>query len=70
MNGKVKFRIGETVYHKTLDLGRGKVRYIYRAKLLVAFEKLAAGRYAKEEVCKSETHPASQADAGALRPAA
>lgn len=24
----MKFRIGNTVYHKTLDLGRGKVRFI------------------------------------------
>lgn len=53
MKGKLKFRIGETVYHRTLDLGRGKVRFIYRAKLLVAFEKLAAGRYSKEDVCKN-----------------
>ncbi len=59
MNGKVKFRIGDTVYHKNLDLGRGKVRYIYRSELLVAFERTATSRYAKEELCKSEPHPSA-----------
>jgi hypothetical protein len=29
MNGKVKFRVGDIVYHKNLNLGRGRVRYIY-----------------------------------------
>lgn len=58
MNGKVKFRIGDVVYHKTLDLGRGRVRYIYRTELLVAFENSQAGRYPKEALCKSEPHPA------------
>ena len=67
MNRRVKFRIGDTVYHRTLDLGRGKIRYIYHAKLRVAFEKLPAGRYSKEELCKSEPHPASQPDSGELR---
>jgi len=57
MNGKTKFRIGDIVYHKTQDLGRGTVRYIYRAEMLVAFQKFAAGRYRKEELCKSEPHP-------------
>ncbi len=55
MNGNPKFRVGDIVYHKTQDLGRGRVRYIYRTELLVAFEK-SAGRYRKEEVCKSEPH--------------
>lgn len=59
MNGKVKFRIGDIVYHKSLDLGRGKVRYIYRSELLVAFENSPAGRYPKEELCKVEPHPAA-----------
>jgi hypothetical protein len=43
----VKFGIGDTVDHKTLDLGRGKVRFIYRAEVLVAFDKALPGRYAK-----------------------
>lgn len=58
MNGKPIFRIGDVVYHRTQDLGRGRVRYIYRTELLVAFEKSAAGRYRKDELCKSEPHPA------------
>lgn len=70
MNGKVKFRIGDIVYHKTLELGRGRVRYIYRNELLVAFEHSRAGRYAKEELCKSEPHPTSLAQAGAMPRAA
>ena len=57
MNGKVKFRIGDIVYHKSLNLGRGRVRYIYHTELLVAFENSAAGRYPKEDLCKSEPHP-------------
>ncbi|HEY6939478.1 MAG TPA: hypothetical protein VI424_20115 [Terriglobales bacterium] len=57
MNGKVKFRIGDTVYHKNLNLGRGRVRYIYHTELLVAFENSPAGRYPKEDLCKSEPHP-------------
>lgn len=57
MNGKLKFRIGDVVYHKTQDLGRGRVRYIYRSELLVSFEKSAAGRYPKEELCKTQPHP-------------
>ncbi len=62
MNGKVKFRIGDTVYHKSLDLGRGKIRYIYRTELLVAFERAAAGRYAKETLCKTEPNPSADQD--------
>lgn len=70
MNGKMKFRIGDTVYHKTLDLGRGKVRYIYRSELLVAFENSPAGRYPKEELCKVEPHPAEPRQLSELRRAA
>ena len=70
MNGKMKFRIGDTVYHKTLDLGRGKVRYIYRSELLVAFENSPAGRYPKEELCKVEPHPAEPPQAVQLPRAA
>ena len=70
MNGKVKFRIGDIVYHKTLALGQGKVRYIYRSKLLVAFENSPAGRYSREELCKTEPHPAAQPEASGLPRAA
>ncbi len=52
MQAKVKFRIGDTVYHKTLDLGRGKVRFFYRAEVLVAFEKAVPTRFPKEELCR------------------
>jgi hypothetical protein len=48
MNGKVKFRIGDTVYHKTLALGSGKVRFIYRSEVLVDFGNALPARYAKE----------------------
>lgn len=70
MNGKVKFRIGDTVYHKNLELGRGKVRYIYRSELLVAFENSPAGRYPKEELCKVEPHPAAPPEVRVLPQAA
>jgi hypothetical protein len=60
MQTKVKFRIGDTVYHKTFDLGPGKVRFIYRAEILVAFEKALPTRYPKEELCKVKPRPASQ----------
>ncbi len=59
MQAKVKFRIGDTVYHKTLDLGRGKVRFLYRAEVLVAFQKALPGRYPKEQLSKTEPRPAS-----------
>ena len=54
MNGTVKFRIGDIVYHKRVNLGRGGVRYIYRTELLVAFENSPADRYPKEELCTVE----------------
>lgn len=60
MQTKLKFRIGDTVYHKTLDLGRGKVRFLYRTEALVAFEKALPTRYPKEELCKIEPRRASQ----------
>ncbi len=70
MNGKVKFRVGDIVYHKNLDLGRGRVRYIYHTELLVAFENSPAGRYPKDDLCKSEPHPgASQLPAPFVRAA-
>ncbi len=52
MNGKVKFRIGDTVYHKTLNLGPGKVRFIYRTEVLVDFANAVPARYAKEVLSK------------------
>lgn len=70
MNGKPKFRIGDIVYHKLQDLGPGRVRYIYRAELLVAFAKSAAGRYRKEELCKCEPHAAETSPAPGLPRAA
>jgi hypothetical protein len=70
MDTKVKFRIGDTVYHKTYPLGAGKVRYIYRNELLVAFERSATGRYPKEDICKVEPHPVAPVDWGSLLHAA
>ncbi len=70
MQAKVKFRIGDTVYHKTLNLGAGKVRFLYRVEALVAFEKAVPTRYPKEELCKSESHPASAPDVRQLPAAA
>ena len=69
MDTRVKFRIGDTVYHKTDHLGTGKVRYIYRTELLVAFEKSASatGRYRKEDICKVEPHPIAPLDWGRLQ---
>jgi len=52
MNGKLHQRIGDVVYHKAINLGRGKIRYIYRKELLVDFEKSMARRYPREELCK------------------
>ena len=45
------------MYHKTLDLGRGKVRFLHRTETLVAFEKALPTRYPKEELCKIELPP-------------
>ena len=70
MQAKVKFRIGDTVYHKTLNLGPGKVRFMYRTEVLVVFEKAQPARYPKEELCKIEPHPAAQPDIEALPAAA
>ncbi len=60
MQAKLKFRIGDTVYHKTLDLGQGKVRFLYRAEALVALQKALVTRYPKEELCKVEPRQASR----------
>ena len=69
MQTNVKFRIGDTAYHKTLDLGPAKVRFIYRTEVLVAFEKALPTR-PKEELCKSGPHPALQPISVDLRAAA
>jgi hypothetical protein len=52
MSRKVNLRVGDTVHHSTLDLGTGKVKYLYRDEVLVDFGKAAVGdiqeqRYAK-----------------------
>lgn len=70
MQAKVKFRIGDTVYHKTLNLGSGKVRFLYRTEALVAFEKAIPTRYPKEELSKVEPRQASQPGVEALPTAA
>lgn len=55
-----KLKVGDTVYHTTLDLGQGKIRYIYREEVSVDFEKATVGRYPKAELCKSREHDSSQ----------
>ncbi len=70
MQAKVKFRIGDTVYHKTLNLGRGKVRFLYHAEVLVAFEKALPTRYPKDELSKIEPRPVIVPDAERLHAAA
>ncbi len=70
MQAKMKFRIGDTLCHKTLNLGAGKVRFLYRVEALVAFEKAVPTRCPKEELCRSEPHPASALDARQLPAAA
>ncbi len=45
---------------KTLNLGPGKVRFIYRTEALVAFEKSLPGCYPKEELSKVEPRPVSE----------
>lgn len=39
MTANAKLRIGDAVYHRNLDLGPGKVRYIFRGFVTVSFEK-------------------------------
>ncbi len=59
MSGKMNFRIGDVVCHRTLDLGRGKVSYLYRDEVLVNFEKVSVvQRYRMGELCKSPLHVA------------
>lgn len=64
MGGKLKLRIGDTVYHQALALGRGKVRYIYRDEVLVAFEKAPAARYPRDNLSKCDPTPVAQAGSG------
>jgi hypothetical protein len=60
MSRKVNLRVGDTVHHSTLDLGTGKVRYVYRDEVLVDFEKAAVRRYSRAEICKSPLHLAGE----------
>ncbi len=53
MSGKFKLRIGDVVYHRSRDLGRGRVRYTYHEIALVDFEQAPAQRYLKNQLCKS-----------------
>lgn len=56
MSRKVNVRVGDTVYHSILDLGKGKVRYAYHDEVLVAFERADVQRYPKATLCKSPLH--------------
>lgn len=60
MSRKVNLRVGDTVYHSRLALGKGKVRYLYRDEVLVDFEKAAVRRYSRGEICKSPLHLAGE----------
>jgi transcription elongation factor GreA-like protein len=71
MSSKLKFRAGEIVYHRTLDLGAGTVRYVSRDDLIVNFEKAPVQRYKKYEICKSaaqQTRSAMRTGAGTANP--
>jgi transcription elongation factor GreA-like protein len=71
MSSKSKFRVGEIVYHRTLDFGAGTVRYVSRDDLIVNFEKAPVQRYKKYEICKSatqRTNPNMEAGAGTAKP--
>jgi hypothetical protein len=71
MSGKLKFRVGEIVYHRTLDLGAGTVRYVSRDDLIVNFEKAPVQRFKKYEICKSaaqRTNPTMEAGTGTTNP--
>ncbi len=57
MSGKMSFRVGDVVCHKMLDLGRGKVRYLYGDEVLVNFEKASVvQRYPRGALCKNPLH--------------
>jgi len=57
MSALAKLRIGDIVYHRDLDLGPGKVRYLFRGAVTVSFEKTAVQRYSKQEICKVPFQP-------------
>ncbi len=60
MSRKANLRVGDTVHHSRLDLGTGKVRYLYRDEVLVDFPKAAVRRYSRAEICKSPLHLAGE----------
>lgn len=53
MSSKLKLRAGDVVYHRSRDLGQGRVRYSYHELVLVDFEKAPAQRYPKNQLCKN-----------------
>ncbi len=63
MNSKLKFRIGDTVHHKTFNFGPGKVRFIYRAEVLVDFTNALPARYPKDVLSKTAPSEAQSAAA-------
>jgi hypothetical protein len=60
MKRKVNIRVGDIVFHRALDLGKGKVRYIYRDEVVVDFKKASARCYPRTEVCESPSHFSGQ----------
>ncbi len=63
MQAKVKFKDRRCGVSQTLNFGPGKVRFIYRTEMLVAFEKALPCRHPKEELSKAEPRPALSAAA-------
>jgi hypothetical protein len=53
MSSKLKIRAGDVVYHRSRDLGQGRVRYSYHEFVLVDFEKAPLQRYPKNQLCKN-----------------
>jgi len=56
MSSKLKIRAGDVVYHRSRDLGQGRVRYSYHELVLVDFEKVPAQRYPKNQLCKNSAN--------------
>jgi hypothetical protein len=56
VSSKLKVRTGDVVYHRSKDLGRGRVRYSYHELVLVDFEKVPVQRYPKEQLCKNRAN--------------
>ncbi len=56
MSRKFNVRVGDVVYHRALDLGKGKVRYTHRNEVVVDFGKASLLRYPKTDLCKSPSH--------------